>query len=111
MDHGAERAQAQQPIRLCAQDGARSNQSVHDAATQMLADEVKYFAEKKKEEKEAEKKAKNETRKGAGSFFANLNGFAPEAKSCYAEGGEFRIALAVCRRVPCPSAARSDSFS
>jgi hypothetical protein len=29
-----------------------ANQSVHDAATQMLADEVKYFADKKKAEKE-----------------------------------------------------------
>ena len=28
-----------------------SNQSAHDTATQMLADEAKYFAEKKKEEK------------------------------------------------------------
>jgi ABC-type transporter Mla subunit MlaD len=33
-----------------------ANQSVHDAAVQMLADEEKYFAEKKKEAKEAEKK-------------------------------------------------------
>ena len=32
-----------------------SNQSAHDTATQMLADEAKYFAEKKKEEKEAQK--------------------------------------------------------
>jgi hypothetical protein len=32
-----------------------ANQSVHEAATQMLADQVKYFAEKKKEEKAAEK--------------------------------------------------------
>ncbi len=32
-----------------------SNQSAHEAATQMLADETKYFAEKKKEEKEQEK--------------------------------------------------------
>jgi hypothetical protein len=40
-----------------------ANQSVHDAATQMLADEVKYFADKKKADKEAEKNAdKNETR-------------------------------------------------
>jgi hypothetical protein len=33
-----------------------SNQSVHDAAVQMISDEEKYFAEKKKEAKEAEKK-------------------------------------------------------
>jgi hypothetical protein len=40
-----------------------SNQSVHEAAVQMLADEEKYFAEKKKEEKAAEKAAeKSETR-------------------------------------------------
>jgi ABC-type transporter Mla subunit MlaD len=40
-----------------------SNQSVHDAAVQMLADQEKYFAEKKKEEKAAEKAAeKSETR-------------------------------------------------
>jgi hypothetical protein len=40
-----------------------SNQSVHDAAVQMIADEEKYFAEKKKEEKAAEKAAaKSETR-------------------------------------------------
>jgi ABC-type transporter Mla subunit MlaD len=32
-----------------------SNQSAHEAATQMLADEEKYFAEKKKEEKEQQK--------------------------------------------------------
>jgi hypothetical protein len=32
-----------------------SNQSVHDAATQMVTDEEKYFAEKKKQEKEQEK--------------------------------------------------------
>ncbi len=32
-----------------------SNQSVHEAAVQMLADEEKYFAEKKKEAKAAEK--------------------------------------------------------
>jgi hypothetical protein len=36
---------------------------VHDAAVQMIADEEKYFAEKKKEEKAAEKAAqKSETR-------------------------------------------------
>ena len=40
-----------------------ANQSVHDAAVQMLADQEKYFAEKKKEEKAAEKAAeKSETR-------------------------------------------------
>jgi ABC-type transporter Mla subunit MlaD len=40
-----------------------SNQSVHDAAVQMIADEEKYFAEKKREEKAAEKAAeKSETR-------------------------------------------------
>jgi hypothetical protein len=40
-----------------------ANQSVHEAAVQMLADEEKYFAEKKKEEKAAEKAAeKSETR-------------------------------------------------
>jgi hypothetical protein len=40
-----------------------SNQSVHDSAVQMIADEEKYFAEKKKEEKAAEKAAENsETR-------------------------------------------------
>ena len=40
-----------------------ANQSVHDAAVQMLADEEKYFIEKKKEEKAAEKAAaKSETR-------------------------------------------------
>lgn len=40
-----------------------SSQSVHDAAVQMIADEEKYFAEKKKEEKAAEKAAaKSETR-------------------------------------------------
>ncbi len=40
-----------------------SNQSVHEAAVQMLADEEKYFIEKKKEEKAAEKAAENsETR-------------------------------------------------
>jgi hypothetical protein len=40
-----------------------SNQSVHDAAVQMIADQEKYFAEKKKEEKAAEKAAeKSETR-------------------------------------------------
>ena len=40
-----------------------SNQSVHEAAVQMLADEEKYFIEKKKEEKAAEKAAeKSETR-------------------------------------------------
>jgi hypothetical protein len=32
-----------------------SNQSAHETATQMLADEEKYIAEKKKEEKEREK--------------------------------------------------------
>lgn len=32
-----------------------SNQSAHEAATQMLADEEKYIAEKKKEEKEQQK--------------------------------------------------------
>jgi hypothetical protein len=32
-----------------------SNQSAHEGATQMLADEIKYFAEQKKEEKEREK--------------------------------------------------------
>jgi DNA-binding ferritin-like protein len=32
-----------------------SNQSAHESATQMLADETKYFAEQKKEEKEQEK--------------------------------------------------------
>jgi hypothetical protein len=41
-----------------------ANQSVHDAAVQMIADEEKYFAEKKKEEKAAEKAAEksSETR-------------------------------------------------
>jgi hypothetical protein len=40
-----------------------ANQSVHEAAVQMLADEEKYFAEKKKEEKAAEKAAaQSETR-------------------------------------------------
>ena len=40
-----------------------ANQSVHEGATQMLAEQVKYFAEKKKAEKEAEKKAaESETR-------------------------------------------------
>ena len=34
-----------------------ANQSVHEAAVQMLADEDKYFAEKKKEEKEAAEEA------------------------------------------------------
>jgi AAA15 family ATPase/GTPase len=38
-----------------------ANQSVHDAATQMLADQVKYFAEKKKAEKEEQKKAEKES--------------------------------------------------
>jgi hypothetical protein len=38
-----------------------ANQSVHEAATQMLADQVKYFAEKKKAEKEAQKKADKES--------------------------------------------------
>ena len=33
-----------------------ANQSAHEAATQMLADEAKYFAEKKKEEKEEQKR-------------------------------------------------------
>jgi hypothetical protein len=33
-----------------------ANQSAHEAAVQMLADEVKYFAEKKKEEKEEQKR-------------------------------------------------------
>jgi hypothetical protein len=33
-----------------------ANQSAHEAATQMLADEIKYFAEKKKEEKEEQKR-------------------------------------------------------
>ena len=32
-----------------------ANQSVHEAATQMLADQEKYFAEKKKQEKEQQK--------------------------------------------------------
>jgi hypothetical protein len=32
-----------------------SNQSVHDAATQMVSDQEKYFAEKKKQEKEQQK--------------------------------------------------------
>jgi ABC-type transporter Mla subunit MlaD len=32
-----------------------SNQSAHEAATQMLPDEEKYFAEKKKQEKEQQK--------------------------------------------------------
>jgi hypothetical protein len=32
-----------------------SNQSAHEAAVKMLADEEKYIAEKKKEEKEREK--------------------------------------------------------
>jgi hypothetical protein len=40
-----------------------ANQSVHDSAVQMIADEEKYFAEKKKEAKAAEKAAeKSETR-------------------------------------------------
>ena len=40
-----------------------ANQSVHEAAVQMLADEEKYFIEKKKEEKAAAKAAeKSETR-------------------------------------------------
>jgi hypothetical protein len=40
-----------------------ANQSVHDAAVQMVADQEKYFAEKKKEEKAAAKAAeKSETR-------------------------------------------------
>ena len=40
-----------------------ANQSVHDAAVQMITDQEKYFAEKKKEEKAAEKAAeKSETR-------------------------------------------------
>jgi ABC-type transporter Mla subunit MlaD len=40
-----------------------SNQSVHDAAVQMIGDQEKYFAEKKKEQKAAEKAAeKSETR-------------------------------------------------
>jgi hypothetical protein len=38
-----------------------ANQSVHEAATQMLADQVKYFAEKKKAEKEEQKKAEKES--------------------------------------------------
>jgi hypothetical protein len=38
-----------------------ANESVHEAATQMLADQVKYFAEKKKADKEAEKKAEKES--------------------------------------------------
>jgi hypothetical protein len=33
-----------------------ANQSVHEAATQMLGDEEKYFAEKKKEAKEEQKR-------------------------------------------------------
>ena len=33
-----------------------ANQSAHEGAVQMLADEVKYFAEKKKEEKEEQKR-------------------------------------------------------
>jgi hypothetical protein len=33
-----------------------SNQTAHEAAVQMLADETKYFAEKKKEEKEEQKR-------------------------------------------------------
>jgi hypothetical protein len=33
-----------------------ANQSAHETAVQMLADEVKYFAEKKKEEKEEQKR-------------------------------------------------------
>jgi hypothetical protein len=40
-----------------------ANQSLHESATKMLADQVTYFAEKKKAEKEEQKKAeKNETR-------------------------------------------------
>jgi ABC-type transporter Mla subunit MlaD len=40
-----------------------SNQTLHEGATQMLADQEKYFAEKKKADKEAEKKAaESETR-------------------------------------------------
>jgi hypothetical protein len=40
-----------------------ANQSLHEGATQMLADQEKYFAEKKKADKEREKQAeKNETR-------------------------------------------------
>jgi hypothetical protein len=37
-----------------------ANQSVHEGATQMLADQEKYFAEKKKAEKEAQKKAEQD---------------------------------------------------
>jgi hypothetical protein len=33
-----------------------SNQTAHDTATQMLADETKYFAEQKKQEKEEQKR-------------------------------------------------------
>ena len=41
-----------------------ANQSVQEAAVQMLADQEKYFAEKKKADKEAQKKAEkaSETR-------------------------------------------------
>ena len=38
-----------------------ANQSVHEAAVQMLADQEKYFAEKKKADKEAQKKAEKES--------------------------------------------------
>lgn len=38
-----------------------ANQGVHDAATQMLAEQETYFAEKKKADKEAEKKAERES--------------------------------------------------
>jgi hypothetical protein len=37
-----------------------ANQSVHDGSVQMLADQEKYFAEKKKAEKEAQKKAEQD---------------------------------------------------
>ena len=38
-----------------------ANQSVHDAATQMLGDQETYWAEKKKADKEAQKKAERES--------------------------------------------------
>jgi hypothetical protein len=41
-----------------------ANQSVHEASVEMLDEQVKYFAEKKKEEKEAQKQREKDERDG-----------------------------------------------
>ncbi len=92
-----------------------ANQSVHEAAVQMLADQEKYFIEKE----EGRKGSREGRREGSGKFRNQVtalvsllcNPVCLRSKSCYAESGEFRIAVAICRRVPCPSATGSHPFS